>query len=149
MGMQELVRDVGENGGAARGDAALGHQDEEAGEEFAEVLGGGEMRVGREEVCGEVGGVTGGRREGSLQMEMIRTKTGLGLQAWSTAALSVGEAMQAARASGRRAGGCAGAFGLRTYSLCVQDFHIGDLGGHGFLSFLAVARRGDTPPAFL
>src|SRR5215471_11330670 len=97
--MQELVGDVGENGGAARGDAAFGHQDEEAGKEFAQVFGGGELGMIGEEVFGEVGRVLRGRREGGgLQMEMIGTKAGLGFQAGTTAALSVGEAMQAAGA---------------------------------------------------
>ena len=42
--MQELVGDVGENRGAAGRNAALGDLNEEAGEEFAEVFGGGELR---------------------------------------------------------------------------------------------------------
>jgi len=115
VGIQQLVGDVGKDRGTARRDAAFGHQDEEAAKEFAEVFGGGELRMSREEVFGEVGGVIGGRREGKgLQMEVIRTKTGLGFQAWATAALAIGEAMQAARANGRRVGGCAAGFGLQT-----------------------------------
>jgi hypothetical protein len=39
VGMQELARDVGENGGAAGRDAAFGGLDEQAREEFAQVLG--------------------------------------------------------------------------------------------------------------
>ena len=112
--MQELVGDVGKDRGATGRDAAFGHQDEETGKEFAEVFGGGEVSVAGEEVLGEVGGVAGGKREGKgLQMEVIRTKTGLGFQAWATAALAIGEAMQAARAGGRGAG-CASGFGLWT-----------------------------------
>jgi len=109
--MQELVGDVGENRGAARRDAALGDLNEEAGEEFAEVFGGRELREAGEKVRGEVGGVAGGRRQGGFQMEMIGTEAVLGFQAGATAALAIGEAMQAARSSGRRAG-CASGFGL-------------------------------------
>jgi len=112
--MQELVGDVGKDRGAARGDSALGHQRKEAGQEFAKVLGGGEVSVAAEEVFGEVSGVTRGRRYGGgLQMEMIGTRAGLGFQAWATAALAIGEAMQTAGARGRGARCCAGGLGLR------------------------------------
>ena len=57
VGEQELVADVGENGGAARRDAAFGH--EEAEKALAKVLGGGEVGAFGEEVLGEVGGVNG------------------------------------------------------------------------------------------
>jgi len=72
VGMQELVGDVSENGGASGRDAAFGRLDEEVGKEFAEVFRGGEMSEAGEEVRREVGGVTGGRREdgGGVQTEM-------------------------------------------------------------------------------
>ncbi len=72
VGMQELVGDVSENGGAPGRHAALGRLDEEVGKEIAEVFRGGEMGMAGEEVLGEVGGVIGGRREdgGDLQAEM-------------------------------------------------------------------------------
>lgn len=52
--MKELVGDVRENGSAARGDAALGDEDEEARQELPEVgtdPGPGELR---QEFGGEV-----------------------------------------------------------------------------------------------
>ena len=52
--MEELVDDIGENGGATRGDAALGHQDEESCEELPEVHGGMYGEIG-EEIRREVG----------------------------------------------------------------------------------------------
>jgi hypothetical protein len=97
VGMQELVGDVGENGGAARPDAAFGHLDEEAREELADVGAGGEIGEFGEEVGGEVGGVTWGRRErDGDRMKVARTKAGLGFQAGQRAALAIGEAILAA-----------------------------------------------------
>lgn len=59
VGMQELVADVHQNGGAARRDAALGHEDEEAEEVVAKVFGRGEVFAAGEEILGEVGRVIG------------------------------------------------------------------------------------------
>jgi hypothetical protein len=42
-GVEELVADVGENGGPTRGDAAFGDEDEETGEELADVYTGVEF----------------------------------------------------------------------------------------------------------
>jgi len=39
VGMEKLVGDVGQDGGAARGHAALGNEDEEPGEELVDVDG--------------------------------------------------------------------------------------------------------------
>src|SRR5262249_10155618 len=57
MRMQELVGDVGEDSGAARGDAAFSHLDEEAGKEFPQVSGGRELGEAVKEIFREVGGV--------------------------------------------------------------------------------------------
>ena len=57
MGMEELVGDVGEDGGAAGGDAAFGDEKEEAGEELVDVDGGVELGEFGYEVGGEVFGV--------------------------------------------------------------------------------------------
>ncbi len=78
VGMQELVGDVSENGGAMRSDATLGDLDKETGEELADVVAGGEFGKLGEEVRREVGGVTGGRREGDGDwMEMSRAEARL------------------------------------------------------------------------
>jgi len=78
--VKELIGDVGENGSAARGDAALGDEDEEARQELPEVgtdPGPGELR---QEFGGEVERITWGLPTGSpcgAQTEMVRTKTKL------------------------------------------------------------------------
>ena len=42
-GAEELVGDVGEDGGAARGDFVLREEEEQAGEEVVDLSGGGEV----------------------------------------------------------------------------------------------------------
>jgi hypothetical protein len=54
VGVEELIGDVSENGGASRRDAASGDQSEEAGEKLAEINGGRELGEVGEEVGGEV-----------------------------------------------------------------------------------------------
>jgi hypothetical protein len=54
MGVEELVGDVGKDGGAARGDAAFGDEGEKAAEELADVDAGGELGEFGEEVGGKV-----------------------------------------------------------------------------------------------
>ena len=101
--MQELVGDVGENRGAARGYAALGCLKEEAGEEFAQVFRGGEFGEVAEEVPGEVDGIVGGRREcGGVQAEMAGAKTRLRFRPAETALGAIVIAMQAAGVGWRR-----------------------------------------------
>ncbi len=97
--MEKLIRDVGQNGSAARGDATAGYQDKETREELPEIRTGGEFGEFGKEFRGEVGGVTRARREGdgdAGQTEMMRAETGLGFQAGLTAALAIGETVQAA-----------------------------------------------------
>src|SRR5260370_23660386 len=48
VGVEELVGDVGEHGGAAWGDAAFGDESEKAGEELVDVDAGVEFGEGRE-----------------------------------------------------------------------------------------------------
>jgi hypothetical protein len=50
--VEELIRDVSENGGAPRRDAAFGDQGEEADEKLAEINRGRELGEFREEVGG-------------------------------------------------------------------------------------------------
>ena len=59
VGMEELIGDVGQDGGTGRGDAALGDEDEEQGEELVDVEGGIDLGEFREEVGGEVEGIIG------------------------------------------------------------------------------------------
>ena len=57
MGVEELVGDVSQDGGAARGDAALGNKDQELGEELVDVNGGLKLGEFGEEFPGEVEGI--------------------------------------------------------------------------------------------
>ena len=59
VGVWELVGDVGRDGGAARGDAALGEEDKEPGEELVDVDGGVELGKLGEEFRGESEGIIG------------------------------------------------------------------------------------------
>src|SRR5713226_7288465 len=72
VGVQELVGDVSQNGGATRGDAAFGHLDEEPGEKLPDVGAGGELREFGEEFGGEIVRVG----LGWLRLGMPETKTG-------------------------------------------------------------------------
>ena len=54
MGVEELVGDVGKDGGAARGYAAFGDKDQEAVEELVDVRGGIELREFGEEFREEI-----------------------------------------------------------------------------------------------
>ena len=97
--MKELVGDVGENGSAARGDAALGDEDEKARQELPEVGMAPELGELRQEFGGELERITWSLLAGSLcgaQTEMVRTKTKLRFRAGKTAALAIGVAMLAA-----------------------------------------------------
>ena len=94
VGVEELIGDVGEDGGAARGDAALGDEDEEAGEELVDGDSGVEFGGLGEEIGGEVFGVAGrlqaGGANGGAEVEVAGAKTELGIEAGKTAALAVG-----------------------------------------------------------
>jgi len=76
MGMEQLVRDVRQNGGAAGRDAALGDEDEQPGEELLDVSGRLELRELGEEFGGKILGV----RLGGGQAGMPETKTGASVQ---------------------------------------------------------------------
>src|SRR5712691_7947398 len=58
VGVEELVGDVGQDGGAAGGDAAFGDEDQEAVEKLVDVHGGIELRELGKEIGGEVFRVT-------------------------------------------------------------------------------------------
>ncbi len=95
--VEELIGDVGENGGAPRGDVAFGHQSKEAGEKLAEIDGGRELGEVGEEVGREVFGIvvqlqgSGGFGEA----EMVRTKAEVRLRASEAATLPIGVAIEA------------------------------------------------------
>jgi len=57
VGVEELIGDVGQDGGAARGDAALGDLDKEIGEELVDREGGLELGEFADEFRGEIRGV--------------------------------------------------------------------------------------------
>jgi len=92
MGMEQLVRDVRQNGGAAGRDAAFGNEDEQPGEEVLDVRGRLELRELGEEFSGEILGVRwGGGRAG-----MTETKTGAGVQNGKTTLTAIGGVVAAA-----------------------------------------------------
>ena len=55
-GAEELVGDVGQDGGAAGADAVLGEKEQKAGEEVVDGSGGGESGQSAGERGGEIGG---------------------------------------------------------------------------------------------
>ena len=57
VGVEELVGDVGQDGGAARGDAAFGDKDQELGEKLVDVDGRVELGEFGEEFLREVEGI--------------------------------------------------------------------------------------------
>lgn len=92
MGMEELVGEIAEHGGAAGRDAASGDLNDKTGEEFLDVLAGREFVEFGEEIGGEVFVVIGRRRErNSERTEMAGTEAGLGSQAGESATLAIGE----------------------------------------------------------
>ena len=91
-GAEELVGDVGEDGGAAGGDFVLREEEEEAREEIVDLGGGGEVV----EVGGEGGGDFGGFRLILWQAGVGRAEMGIRGRGRETAAPAVGKAMGAA-----------------------------------------------------
>jgi len=80
--VEKLVGDVGEDGGAAGGDGALGDELEEPGEELTDVYASGELGEFGEELGGEVFraamGLLGGA--GVALTVMVRAKTEVGVR---------------------------------------------------------------------
>ena len=74
QGVEELVGDVGKDGGATRGDTILDDEDQELGKELVDLLGGLQVIELAEEVGGkvDVNGLSGLE----LQRSMAKTKTG-------------------------------------------------------------------------
>jgi len=90
---EELI-DVGEDGGAARGDAVLSEEDHEFGEEVMNLGGGVELG----EVAGEGGGEVGVGGIGLLLLEagMAKAETGMRVQDVQTATAAFAGEMAAA-----------------------------------------------------
>jgi len=99
-GVEELVGDVGQDGGAAGGDAAFGDEDQEAVEKLVDVRGGIELREFGEEFRGEVFRVAlGVRREGAgdAGLGVAEAKAKMSFQAGKPTALAIGIAIGTAR----------------------------------------------------
>ena len=91
-GAEELVSDVGEDGGAAGGDLVLREEEEQSREEVVNLGGGGEIV----EVGGEGGGDFGGVGWGRASNLSVLGAERLGAEADEAAAHAVGEAVVAA-----------------------------------------------------
>jgi hypothetical protein len=94
--MQELVGNVSQDGGAARGDAAFRDEGEEIGEELVDGDGGLEVREFPDELGGKIDGVGRGR----LRLGMAETKTGARIHDGKLAAATLVGVMAAAGAFG-------------------------------------------------
>ena len=89
---EELIGDVGEDGGAAGRDFVFGEEEEEAGEEGVDGDGGAEFL----EVGGEGGGGVGGFALVLLEPGVIGAIRGVRVEGEQAATHTVGEAMRAA-----------------------------------------------------
>ncbi|SRR6266849_926934 len=92
-GAEELVGDIGEDGGAARGDFVLREEEEQARQEIVDLGGGGEVVEVGGEGGGDFGGVGWGRCSGRLR---VLGAERLAAEADQAATHAVGEAMVAA-----------------------------------------------------
>jgi hypothetical protein len=95
-GAEELIGDVGEDGGTARRDAVLGDEQEKAGEEIVDVGGGVELA----ESGGEGVGKIGGRGAILRELGVSGAEASVGLRDGEAAAGAVREAVLAARRGG-------------------------------------------------
>src|SRR4029077_20324195 len=111
-GTEELVGDVGEDGGTACGDPGLDHEDEELGKELIDLAGGPEVVELDQEVGGEVD--VHGLQWLEFQGRMAKAEAGAECGKATLAAAS-GEmtALLVARGDGRCTGGAgAGCLGI-------------------------------------
>jgi hypothetical protein len=140
MGVEELVGDVGHDGGAAGGNAAFGDEDEETGEKLVDVETGAELGEFGEEIGGEVFRVVLRLGRGE-QSGMAETKMGASVQNRETTAATVGG--EAAAAEG---GLCLG-LGCVRHAGLGKAFGIGGagfIGCEGHLLFLSGKEEGYT-----
>src|SRR5216683_796782 len=97
VGVEELVGDVGEHGGAAGGDAAFGDEDHQPGEELVDVDGGVELGEFGYEVGGEVFGVVlRGLGDGGDQGRVAKAEIGTVVRDSETATATISGEMAAA-----------------------------------------------------
>ncbi len=132
MRVEELVGDVGEDGGAARGYAAFGDEDQEAVEKLVDVRGGIKLREFGKEFRGEVFRVAlGVGREGAgdARLGVAEAKAKMSLQAGKPAALAVGIAIGTARSVRVRRDRDGFGDGARAIDCGVHEFSFFVLGG--------------------
>jgi hypothetical protein len=137
MGMEQLVGEVAEDASAARRNAAPGDLNDEAGEEFLDVLAVREVGGFGQEVGGEVFGVTGscGKDGSELFAEVSEAETGLKVRAAKAALGAIGITMLVTGGVCRGVG-CGGGCGFRIVGFQAQDFDAWAKRGHDFLTFL-------------
>jgi hypothetical protein len=91
-GAEEKVAGVGHDGAAARGEAVLGEEEQETGEELVDLGGGLELGEIAEEIGGEGGiGIAAGGTE-----EVAAAETGLRIDGFGATTATAGSAMNAA-----------------------------------------------------
>jgi hypothetical protein len=95
-GAEELVGDVGKDGGTARRDAILRDEKEQAGEEIVDVGGGVELAESGGKSVREIGGRDAILRE----LGVAGAEARVGLRDGEAAAGAIGEAVLAARCVG-------------------------------------------------
>jgi hypothetical protein len=101
---KDEAKGVGDDGGAAGGNAALGHEDDEMGESRVDFLGGLEGGGDfAEEIGGEIGTIGGGIRSSSFRGGMLEAKAG-GRLLNREAAASVGTSAAPATGGAARSG---------------------------------------------
>jgi hypothetical protein len=83
-GAEKQAGGVGNDGGAARGDAILGEQDEQLGEDLVDVGGGGELGELADQVRGEVGDF----KALKVKLGMAEAEAGVGVDNAEAAAAS-------------------------------------------------------------
>jgi len=141
MGVEELVGDIGHDGGASGGNAAFGDEDEEAGEKLVDVDAGIELGEFGEKFSGEVFRVVLRLGRGE-QSGMAETKMGAGVQNSETAAAAIGGEVTAAVGGLRLGLGCVRHAGLgKACGIGVAGF----IGCKGHLLFLSGKEEGYTP----
>jgi hypothetical protein len=144
MGVEKLVGDISHDGGATRGDAALGDEDEEAGEKLVDVDTGAELGEFGEEFGGEVFQVVLRRLGHSEQSGMAETEMRAGVQNSETTAAAIGREVTAAGGVVRF--GLGRARGVALGNACGRG-GAGFIGCEGHLLFLSGKEEGYTPPS--
>src|SRR5216683_106857 len=155
VGVEELVGDVGEHGGAAGGDAAFGDEDHQPGEELVDVDGGVELGEFGEEVGGEVFRVVlDGHRNGrgGVCLGVAEARARVSWQAGEAAALAVGIKIRTAGEGGFPRGGNGigdetGANRCGLDFLCAGYFQRG-LSRHMRVRFNAVVANANSAATF-